>query len=128
MSIGRAANTLLISGLDVSAGLLSAGLVEAVSPPIAGQGILRYAIEGMLQLGCVICVSSEVSALIHRNLDDPTGGLAYQWGVFIGMPNTLGKLAAVGAWGRGQVRMLISKPPPAPVDANTSVPEVKTQQ
>ncbi len=118
----------MITGLDTAAGLLVSGLVEAISPPITSQsGILKTAVEAGLQLGTIIYLSMEVSQLIHRDMrSDPTKGLAYQWSVFLGMPNTLAKIAMVGAWGRTQVRSLISQSPIPSVQANTAVPPSPT--
>lgn len=103
-----AGTTYMISALDMAAGLLTSSIVEIVAPPITDQSGIRLFVESALQLGTLLIIGREVSALIMKNQNDPTKGLAFQWSVFVGAPNTLNKIGLLGAWGRDGIKSIIS--------------------
>ena len=121
MSLGGAAQTFVISGVDVLAGLGCSTLVELVAPPISDQGPLRLLFEGLVQIGAVTLVSLEVAQLIQQYQEDPTHGMPFAWGVYIGMPNTIAKLGLSGRWLQRVIgSAFVSAPAPAQMDTGTA--------
>lgn len=96
MSLANAGNVFLIAGLEGSAGLLTARIMELLFPPIKDQSPLRLYLEGMLQLGAITYMSIEVSKVVMRVQADPTKGFPFFIGLVAGMPNTIAKLGATG--------------------------------
>lgn len=104
MSIVDAGKTAVVTALDVSAGMLISGVVEMFAPPLGNQNTLQMFGEALLQLSAITLFSVEASKMLMRSRMDPTRGLPYQWGVFIGMPNTMAKLQTVGTRVRASAR------------------------
>ncbi len=93
MSLGSAGTIITVSALDVTAGLLTSTVVELIAPPIGTQSFPRLVFEGIVQLCAITYVGLEVQQAINRVQRDPTRGIPFVWGLFIGMPNTIGKLS-----------------------------------
>ncbi len=91
MSISSAGKVFAVTAIDASAGLLTSTLVEILAPPITNQSPIRLGFEGLIQLGAITYIGLEVYKSIAR-ARDPTAGMPFGWGLFIGMPNTIAKL------------------------------------
>lgn len=93
MSLKSAGSIITVAALDVTAGLLTSTVVELIAPPIGTQSFPRLVFEGLVQLCAITYVGIEVAQAINRVQKDPTRGIPFTWGLFIGMPNTIAKLS-----------------------------------
>lgn len=81
-----------MTAVDFTAGAAIGSLVDLISPPVESQSGIRMGAEGILQLVAIMFLGLETSKLIHATSPDPSRGLAFVFGAFLGTTNTTAKL------------------------------------
>jgi hypothetical protein len=118
-SLGQLGTTGALSAVDFLAGAAIGSLVDMVSPPVENQGAVRMGVEGLLQMIAVMFLGLETSKLIHTTNPDPTRGVPFILGAFLGTTNTIAKLGIFTSMMKGHLKNAayspVSAAAPAPV-------------
>ena len=118
-SLAQLGSTAALTAVDFTAGAAIGSLVDMVAPPVANQGAIRMGAEGILQLIATMFLGLETSKLIHSVDPDPTRGLAFVLGAFLGTSNTIAKLGIATSMMKGHLKNAayspVSASAPAPV-------------
>lgn len=123
MSFNQAGKIFLISAVDGTVGVLTGSLIESICPPLANQGPFRLAAEALIQLGVLTFTGIEVARIVNRTENDPTNGLPFTWGLFVGNPNTFAKLGLLGQYLRRMATNIISQETTQSVEASAEIPQ-----
>lgn len=123
MSLDQTGKIFLISAIDGAVGVLTGSVVELICPPIDTQGPLRLSVEALLQLGILTFIGIEAARVINRTQNDPTNGLPFTWGLFLGNPNTFAKLGLLGQVFRRLVMNVFSEETIQSAEASAEIPK-----